>query len=210
MNGDYENEATSERISALIDGESATPAADADWVRADAARHQQYRQYQTLGNLLRGLSPPQVSDAFAADTVLLITMRRRYRPYAWMLAAAAAMLLVSGALIALISLMSDNAVEIMAYDEPATFASPYDETDYHLWQLMNDARGGMDMEDVMAFFDTVSEEALLEALAMLEAPVPDDWTMPGATPVVSIYALMDDLDDVERIAVDELLQDLLT
>ncbi len=224
MSNNDEHAATTERLSALVDGESTAPDADADWIRADDAINKQYRQYQTLGKLLRELPPPPVSDAFAANTASLITRRRRFRHYVWSLSAAAAALLVAGVMTIFMSPASDEAGEIIASRAPVLDTPPYDETDYYLWQLMNDAQGGMDMEDVMTLFDYVSEEVLVEALAMLAASVQldeespwhdgplemDYWTTPGAMPVVSIYVLMDSLDEVERIAVDNLLQDLLT
>lgn len=194
------------RLSALLDGESPDPERDGAWMRADAARAEQYGQYKTLGELLRGLSVPQASEAFNGRVLTNVSLRQRNRRRWSFAGAVAALLLLATAAFLGAYWLGDSGETAPPPVLQAQAGMFYDETDYGLWLALSEMRGGMRLDSALALLEHVPGDMLVAMLATL--PATDDEPLPSATPFVAVHELYDSLDGVEREAVNAWLEDL--
>lgn len=94
-----------EELSTYLDGEHADPEAMAHLLHSDVSANRRYREMTDVSNRMRSLSPPDVSPGFVTRVMIQVDeapdRRRASRLVPALSFAAAALLLVAGAVVAL-------------------------------------------------------------------------------------------------------------
>lgn len=166
------NPEINEVISALVDGESAAPDADAAEIRKDPLLEKRQREYLRIGNLIRALPTPEPSAQFVDEVVARLPQQRSHNimRLSFSLAAAAVLLLAFAA--GLNRLLPESQVEpvvnnIALPSEPASSLIDLDVPETTLASIQIENIADNELEKTLALFEVVPEERLLIALAEL-------------------------------------------
>jgi len=219
-----------ELISALMDGESATPEEDALLLHADPLLEKRQTQYQEIGRLMRTLPAPDPSIYFVEEVLAQLSPKKQHHfmRISFTLAAAAALLLAFS--VGVYTLLPDQVPELtnpthtLASDTAASLAA-FDTPETTLISKPVETFENNEFESTMAQFETIPEEALIIALAEMVieeeqqyyATTEDTLTVPtfwNKWPTTSssfpdVFLLLETLDNAETAALNTMLREAL-
>ena len=219
-----------ELISALMDGESATPEEDTLLLHADPLLEKRQIQYQEIGRLMRTLPAPDPSIYFVDDVLARLSQKKQHNfmRISFTLAAAAVLLLAFS--VGVYTLLPDQVPDLTNPTHPlasdaATSLAAFDTPETTLISNPIETIGNNEFEKTLAQFETIPEETLIIALAEMAveeeqqyyATTEDTLAIPtfwNKWPTTSssfpdVFLLLETLDNAETVALNTMLREAL-